>query len=122
MPTNRNPINRATKSRISPTAVLAFQEMLKLEARCTCTPINWSRYWEGRDPCTACKRWREHHSVLWHELKLPPWEWPAFEHSDATTPYPEGSYAAQSWKPDEAGQRRYRALCDAAGVDETVHS
>ena len=97
MATTRTPINRPTKSKITPAAVDAFKRMLKLR--------------EGSD------QWWELNGTLCRELKLPPWEWPAYQHPDAVAPYPEGSPAALNWKPDFNGQARYRALCDAAGIE-----
>jgi hypothetical protein len=111
MPTTRTPIGRGpSKPKITPAAIAAFKRMQKLEAACTCKPIDWEgKYWE-REECKACEQWWEEHSILFHELKLPPWEWPAIERPDACSPYPKGSRADQSWKSDLAAQVRYRAL------------
>lgn len=117
MTTTRTPIGRPPKARITPAAIAAFKKMLELEEACSCAPINWEKYWE-RERCAACKQWWEQHSVLWRELKLPPWIWPAYEHPGAVTPYPEGSHAAKSWQPDLKGQERYRLLCVAAELEE----
>ena len=117
MTTKRTPVRPSGRIKITPAAVAAFREMQKL--RCTCPPIDWAgKYWERPEECAACKKWWEQHSILHDELKLEPWDWPAYEHPNARPPYPEGSPAAKSWKPDLEGQARYRML--KAAADETV--
>ena len=96
-------------------ALTAFRKMQHLEWACTCKPINWDAYWEEREPCAACEQWHELHSILYHELKLAPWQWYAVEHPNTRSPYPEGSHADKEWKPDLEAQERYRALEAACG-------
>jgi hypothetical protein len=115
MTTTRTPIGRPPITQITPKAIAAFREMQKLEPRCTCPPIDWDgKYWQQHDDCAACKQWRGQNSVLCDELHLAPWQWPAYQRPDAVAPFPEGSPAAKSWKPDLEGQERYRALERAA--------
>ena len=115
MSTKRTPIGRPPSGRqFSPKALAAFREMRKLEEQCTCPPRDWGgKYWEF-ERCEACKEWWRQHSLLHDELRLEPWEWPAVEHPDAVSPYPEGSHAANNWKPDLEAQERYRALLEQA--------
>jgi hypothetical protein len=93
MPTKRTPINRATKTRLSPIALDAFRRM---------------------QTAPTDDEWWSHHSILVRELRLKPWQWPAVEHPDAQCPYPVGSYAAQHWQPNLKAQARYRELERAA--------
>jgi hypothetical protein len=114
MTTNRTPIGRPPISRITPKAVATFRAMQKLEARCTCPPTTWDeRYFEHKE-CKACEQWWVLNKVLVDELRLMPWEWPAYEKPDTESPYPEGSHARKDNKPDLEGQARYRALERAA--------
>jgi hypothetical protein len=115
MVTNRTPIGRPPKSRISPAAVAVFKEMLKLEARCRCKPIDRGTYWEHQT-CKYCERWWNLNSILVDELKLFPGSWPSYQRS---TLFPAGPPAAEGWKPDLESQRRYRMLCEAAGIEVT---
>lgn len=119
MATKRTAINRAGHNKITPAAIDAFKKMLALEEQCTCPPIDWAgKYWErpGR-PCRACKKWKELHSILVHEPRLAPHQWPAYQRLDWETPYPAGSVAAERDKPDLGGQERFRALLQAAGIE-----
>lgn len=116
MVTKRTPIRRATKTQFTPAALAAFKEMLKLKTKCSCEPINWEKHWERGRRCAACDQWCEQHSILHHELKLPPWEFPAVENPDAESPYPEG-HINRTLPPDLEAQQRYRAL--EAACDET---
>lgn len=114
MTTTRTPIAREGRMQITPVAIAAFRKMQRLETKCTCAPVDWNgKHWE-RTECPACKRWWEQHSILWDELGLRPWQWPAYRHPDATVPYPEGSYAARTRKPDLEAQERYGALVTAS--------
>lgn len=114
MSTKRTPIHRPPRGgEFSPAALAAFRKMQRLDARCTCEPIDWDRKYWDHDECPACARWWQQHNILWGELKLKLWEWPAVKHPDAMCPYPEGCEAALKWKPDLEAQERYRAL-DAA--------
>ena len=47
---------------------------------------------------TSDDEWWEHHGTLYRELKLPPWEWPAFEDPNWVNPYPAGCFAALHWQ------------------------
>ncbi|HWX28439.1 MAG TPA: hypothetical protein VNZ53_13515 [Steroidobacteraceae bacterium] len=114
MPTKRVPLTRIGKNKISSAAIEAFRRMQKLKEQCTCPEITWEQHFTNHEKCKACKEWWVQNSFLCRELRLPPWKFPAYQHPDATTPYPEGSPAAISWKPDLEAQDRYRALEQAA--------
>ena len=62
--------------------------------------------------------WWAAHSILHDELKLKPWEWPAFEVPGADCPYPAGTHAARYWADTRARRPEafelYRALLEAA--------
>jgi hypothetical protein len=114
MSTKRTPINRPPRFLITPGAIAAFNVMRKLDAQCTCAPVNWDgEYWE-HEQCEACEQWWRQHSVLHDELRLTPGQWPAVEDPDAVSPYPEGSQARINAKPDLEAQARYRLLEQAA--------
>ena len=101
------------KLRITPAAVATFREMQRLEEQCDCEPITGDNY-VTREQCAACERWWKLNSLLVDELHLMPWQWPAYENPEAESPYPEGSEARKSDKPDLEAQARYRALQAAA--------
>jgi hypothetical protein len=63
-----------------------------------------------REQCEACKQWLDLNPILCAELLLPPWDFPAYCHPDAKAPYPEGSPAAKSWKPDPDAVERFHML------------
>jgi hypothetical protein len=58
------------------------------------------------------------HSILHRELRLPPWEWPAYEIPGEPCPYPAGTHAARHWADTRARRPEafelYRALVEAA--------
>ena len=104
--TKRIPIARPRRAQIVPEALDTFDEMKQL--KCTCP--------EGacRDECPGCQLWWRLHSRLAQLLPgRRPWHWPVIENPQAECPYPEGSYAAARWQPNEQGQARWREL-DAA--------
>jgi len=103
--------------RISAAAIVAFRQMERLELQCECPPRD-GKYWERPKACAACEQWWDQHAILHRELQLEPWYWPVYQHPDAGPPYPEGSPAGKSWKPDLEGQARYRML--KAAADEAV--
>jgi hypothetical protein len=105
--TKRTPINHATKTKISPAAIAAFRRMLELEEQCTCPTLTWEQHFTNHDRCKACEIWQKQNSFLCRELRLEPWEWPAYQHPDATAPYPE---LANRWKPNLEAQERFRML------------
>jgi hypothetical protein len=70
MPTTRKRINRRPTRRITQRAVDIFDNMEALAQSCEPACIN--------SECDACKEWWNRHSELHHELKLRPWEWPAY--------------------------------------------
>ena len=118
MTTIRTPIARAPRGQITAAAIAVFRKMQRLEAKCTCEPIDWwGKYWEHEE-CQACEQWWRQHSILWDELQPKVWEWPAVETPGAVTPYPEGSHAALVWRADLAAQERYRALERAAAEEK----
>jgi hypothetical protein len=66
--------------------------------------------------CTSDDWWAAH-SILHDELKLYPWEWPAFEYPDEKCPYPAGCRAAERWQKERDSRPEafelYRELCEA---------
>jgi hypothetical protein len=70
MPTTRKTIKRSSVRRITAKALSLFDTMEELAERCSCTDV-------VRE-CDACREWWNQHSELHHELKLRPWEWPAY--------------------------------------------
>jgi hypothetical protein len=87
MPTKRTPIHRPPRNSITPAALEAFRKMQRLEKKCTCEEPDWDgEYWK-REQCPACTQWWEQHSILWRELRLKSWQWPAYERpEDAESP------------------------------------
>jgi hypothetical protein len=115
MGTKRVPVSRPSVTRITPAALAAFEAMRKLRRACTCEPIDWGgKYWERGPQCSSCQEWWLQHSILHHELRCKPWQWPCIEHPDSVTCFPEGSPAALAWKPDLEAQARWRMLAKAA--------
>jgi hypothetical protein len=110
MSTKRTPINRPPRFRITPGAIAAFREMLKLETKCTCAPIAGDGAYLEHEQCKACEQWWKQHAVLVDELRLTPGQWPAIEDPHAESPYPEGSEARTHDKPDLEAQARFRLL------------
>jgi hypothetical protein len=97
--TKRTPINRPSRTRVTPAALEAFRAMQRLERRCAC---------KDDDDCPACQQWGEQHAILHSELRLAPWQWPAYEHPDDVD-------AFQSDHADPGGPAaRYRMLKQAA--------
>jgi hypothetical protein len=88
--TKRVPIARHAMPRITPAAVAIFAEIRK------------HKY--------PSERWWELHNRLHDELGCKPWEWPCIEHPDSVCCYPEGSPAAQSWRPNEEARALWRQL------------
>jgi hypothetical protein len=94
--TNRTLTRRSRKRRITPEAIVIFRRMVELEEVCTC-PSNRGRYFKR---CPACEEWWRENSALVDELRLTPWEFPAYENPEL-----DGDY-----KPDAAAIARYHAL------------
>jgi hypothetical protein len=110
--TKRVPIDRPRRHEITARAVELFVAMEKIE--CVCSARDWAgEYWK-HEFCQGCERWWRMHSQLHRELRLKPWHWPAYTHPEAVCPYPEGTPAAQKWKPDTRGHAVFRALEAAA--------
>ena len=109
MSTKRIPIHRPIRAQIPLEALDLFREMKNV--KCTCPPIDWKgRYWE-RQECPGCERWWGLHSRLAQLLPgIRPWHWPVIQSPRAQCPYPEGSYAAAQWSPNETAQARWREL------------
>jgi hypothetical protein len=109
MSTKRIPIHRPIRAQIPPEALDLFREMRNV--KCTCPPIDCKgEYWE-RHECPGCERWWDLHSRLAQILPgIRPWHWPVIESPRAQCPYPDGSYAAAQWRPNEAAQARWREL------------
>jgi hypothetical protein len=70
MPTTRKTIHRKPTRRITKRAVDIFDTMEELAARCGCTDVV--------QECDACREWWNQHNELHDELKLRPWQWPAY--------------------------------------------
>ena len=118
MATKRTPINRPPKRQIPPEAIAAFKRMAA-RPPCTCRPVEWfAEYWKNREPCPSCEFWWEEHSKLHDALRLKPWVWPAIQHPDTKNPWPEGSYMAGKWRPDERAVALYRELEKAARAND----
>ena len=117
MTTTRRPRSRPIKPEISAAAIAAFRKMQQLDLQCTCAPDWDGAYWEHQE-CRACEQWFRQHRILWGELSLQPWQWPAIETPGAVSPYPEGSDAALNDKPDLEAQERYCMLERAAAEAE----
>jgi hypothetical protein len=110
----RTPADNAIK--ITSAALDAFRKMHELDEQCTCKPRDWGgKYWKHEE-CAACEQWWQHHEILFRELALPLWSFPAIERPDARSPYPKGSPAAKDWRPDHEAQERYKTLAKAAGI------
>jgi len=109
MTTTRTPIKPAAKLRITPEAIAAFREMIRLDAACTCVPYVYPDY-PGR--CASCDAWWHEHLKLFAALDLPPWEWPCVLRPDRpwhASRYPTWALA-EKWQPGRAKVERYRAL------------
>ncbi len=104
MPTNRARVRRQHRPQFTPRVLELFRTMETARKRCTCEPIDWvtpDAYWKNNGgECAACEAWWAAHNELHDLLGLKPWEWPAFEHPDDTSPYPEGCVADQRWHAD----------------------
>src|SRR5262249_55603802 len=97
MATKRIPINRLARGpRFTAEAIEAFRRMHALESQCTCTA-------DVEESCAACDAWWDHHRVLFHELRLKPWEFPAVQIPGTPPTYPTGREYPEA-------QLRYRAL------------
>ena len=95
------------KETYSAKALALFREMVKLESQCTCTDDT------DEDFCAACcARW-DLGKVLFDELKLKPWQFPAVEIPGTPPAWPKGSPANREC---QEAQRRYVALAAAAGI------
>jgi hypothetical protein len=131
MGTNRKPIGRPTRSRITPAAIAVFRRMEAARLKCTCPAAEGAERKGGREPdqsplsslvnststvrhvehpCAACDAWWEAHSQLHDELGLKPWQWPAFEYPDEANPYAAFSNAARDWTHRRAARPEAFAL------------
>ena len=108
MPTMRTPLNRASKSKITPAALDAFRQMLTYQQQCRCMPHASRR-------CTACQKRFEQELTIAREFRLAPWQFPPVAHPAEASPYPaDGKTAgAINWP---LAQERYRALVEVAGI------
>jgi hypothetical protein len=105
MTTSRTPTRRGHKppTKFAPEVIAAFRRMRA--ARCTCPEIGWTTkdgYWKRPPPCAGCDAWWENHNKLHRALKLPPYQWPAYERPDAVCPYSSDSHAAEHWHRSRA--------------------
>ena len=111
--TRRVPLARRSAAQITPAAMEAFRRIRSLEAQCTCLPRDWEgEYWK-HEPCPACDEWWTQQSMICRQLSLRPWHWPAVENPQAENPYPEGSAAAASWRPDAEARALWRVFEEA---------
>jgi len=53
--------------------------------------------------CPACKEWWRQHSTLHDELRLRPWEWPAYSNFEDDDPKTIARYHALKAASDAAG-------------------
>src|SRR5262249_14998665 len=97
---------------ITPLAIRLFTEMKAIS--CTCAPRDWDGKYGEHKRCAGCERWWELHAQLHDEFGCRPWKWPCIQSPTAVCPYPPGSPAAQSWRPDESAQQMWQALARAA--------
>jgi hypothetical protein len=97
--TNRTLTRRSRNRRITPEAIVIFRRMVELEEACTCPPTDDDRYFK-REQCPACEEWWRGNNALVDELRLMPFEFPAYEN-----PNLDGDY-----EPDPAAIARYQAL------------
>jgi hypothetical protein len=94
----------AAEPKFSAKALDAFRAMHALESQCTCSA-------DSRKPCAACEAWRDQDRILFFELKLTPWQFPAVERPGTVPPYDKGVSAYQECL---MAQRRYCELAAAA--------
>jgi hypothetical protein len=92
MPTMRTPIRRSPSPVITPKALELFEQMRR---------------------CRSDERWWKLQNDLCDELHTRPWEYPCVEHPDTSNPYPPGTPAHLSWRPNDRAQEMWKAL-DAA--------
>jgi hypothetical protein len=111
MTSKRTPINRPPRATITPAALEAFRKMQRLERRCTCEEPDWDGAYWNQEQCPACEQWWAQHSILHGELRLRPWQWPAYRRPDGTESPPD---SAQDFEPDGGPVVRYRMLKQAA--------
>jgi len=67
----RPPTRRKPVAVITDRAIDLFDDMETLETQCSC----------GGDvlfECDACEKYWDQHNILYDELKLKPWQWPAY--------------------------------------------
>jgi hypothetical protein len=76
MTTTRTPINRDKRRQFTPEIIAAFKVMERARLRCTCAPE------EQDDECPACERWWRAHKIVHRGLRIPLWQYPAFEYPD----------------------------------------
>jgi hypothetical protein len=75
MTTNRRIRARTTRKKFPREAIDTFNEMRRLERRCTCEPVNPDEYWK-HERCAACEQWAKLHGDLCDILHAKPWQWP----------------------------------------------
>jgi hypothetical protein len=111
MTTNRKAVKRRPTPRITPRAIALFDRLRRLE--CTCEPRDrGGKYWE-HTLCAGCEEHGRLMGQLHTELQLRPWQ-DAVADPDAGNPYPIGTYAARSWRPDVEAVERWKALARAS--------
>lgn len=121
MPTNRIPINRYRRARLSPEAVEAFRIGLRTAAQYLAC-IHGERKCGRTGPgtaCLPCSQYIEAHRTLFRTLSLPPWH---ISPLDCWLDEPMPGYWASSGLCSAAtwpeAQRLRRELLQAAGMDE----
>jgi hypothetical protein len=111
MVTTRTPIDRPGRVQVTPRAVALWEQMQQVE--CTCTPRDWSRYWEHQR-CDGCEEQNRLRRAIHVELRLPPWEIPAVMPPDAPNPWPPGSRRHAEWRPNADAVARWEILATAS--------
>ena len=79
---NRKITKRSRKLHVTKRAIDLFDDMEALEAQCTCPSPTAKIY----DKCDACGKYRDQHNELHGELKLRPWQWPAYGNFEGNKP------------------------------------
>src|SRR5262245_10994246 len=95
----RTPKRRTPIRVISRRVIDLFDAMEQLEQRCSCAP-------DAIHQCDACNEWWRQHWKLHGELRLWPWEWPAYSNFEDDDPKAMQRYDALKAASDAAGPAR----------------
>jgi hypothetical protein len=108
MTTKRVPIKREQRTPISARALELFARMRAAEQRCPTLA-------SGRnDGCEACRAWFGLNDLLFEELRLKPWQFPAIRHPKAK---PSPFTNLEEWR---AAQARYLILAQALDAEPSL--